>query len=111
MDDLTKTVPIEIAQNTDSLALPFDDSRSVFSELADCVDQMIDARLTQGLLKKIARWTGPRSYQHMLLVMGAEVARRHKWGELPNTFIDKCDNPIYRQLWQRWIDRLIAVRT
>lgn len=111
MDDLTKTVPIEIAQNTDSLALPFDDSRSVFSELADCVDQMIDARLTQGLLKKIARWTGPRSYQHMLLVMGAEVARRHKWDELQNTFIDKCDNPIYRQLWQRWVDRLIAVRT
>lgn len=104
--DLSKSDTIMPKPNIDSMVLPFDDSIATFDDLAARVDQMIEPGVTPAALQDLVAWSGPIAFGNILFVLGAEVARRKKWLGIRDGFIEQCSNPIYRQLWWRWTDRL-----
>lgn len=103
---LASTSLPELPSNTDSLALPKESSEKAFEELARRVDQMIGPGLQREQLGRIAVWDeGPQAFQNMLFVLVSETARRREWLDISHGTMSACSNPLYRELWSRWMNR------
>ena len=95
------------APNTDSLALPLEESKLTWRELEKRAEQMIDSALEESVLRKISQWKdAPQAYKNILFVLSAEAARRHKWKDTSNELITECTNPAMKELWIRWLQQL-----
>lgn len=98
--------PVTPAVDSSSLALPFADSEAVFRELGQAVELIIDTnRSARELLAALRSAAMPQGYQDMLAVLTAEGLRIR--GEIPmaQDALSTCANPLYRQLWGRWLNR------
>lgn len=97
---------IRAAVNTDSLALPWKESRQAWKELEKRVERMITSGLKKSRLRKLSKWKGaPQAYRNILSVLAGEVARRNGWKNTEDEIIAKCTNPAMKQLWIRWRKR------
>ena len=93
--------------NTDSLALPKQASETAFGELGRRIERMIVSGLRRAELEGIAVWDeGPEAFRNMLVVLAAETARRHRWTDISNEVMAACTNPLYEELWRRWLTRV-----
>lgn len=98
--------PVTPVVDTSSLALPFADSEVVFRALGQAVELIIDTnRSADELLAALRSAALPQGYQDMLAVLTAEGLRIR--GNVPaaQEGLSACANPLYRQLWGRWLDR------
>ena len=96
----------DVALNTDSLALPKDESDQVFKELEGRIEMLIDPNLTPGALRELASWeSAPEAYRNILTVLAAETLRRLGDTNSAVEAMSSCTNPIYQQLWARWLAR------
>ena len=97
----------DLPSSTDSLALPKEPSEAAFRELERRVEWLIVPSLQREQLERIAVWDGgPEAYQNMLAVLASEAARRHGWTDISDSLMAACTNPLYRELWRRWLDRI-----
>lgn len=97
----------KVHSNADSLSVPRDASEWAFSELEHRVEQMIRPELRQEVLEGISVWSGaPQAFQNMLAVLVAEAARRRRWVDMSAHVMSSCTNPVYVELWNRWIARV-----
>ena len=97
----------DLPSNTDSLALPKVASEAAFRDLSQRVDRMIAPGLQREQLKRIAVWDeGPEAYRNMLAVLASEAARRRGWPDISDGTILACTNPLYKELWRRWLTRV-----
>lgn len=92
--------------NTDSLALPKDESEREFSSLFEKMRKIAGRKLLRHELMALAT-TGMKykSYRNMLLIIAADAARREGWCIESQKLVSLCDNPILRQLWESWVER------
>lgn len=98
---------IHSSPNPDSIAMPKGESEELFGQLAQKVDYLIRAGVSRDDLARVADWTdAPVSFINLLLVLAAESARRRKWVDLAEELMDRNKNPLYCQLWERWVDRI-----
>ena len=96
----------EVAHNTDSLALPRDESDQVFKELEGRIEKLIDPGLTSRALRGLASWdSAPEAYRNIMTVLVAETFRRRGEADSAVEVMSSCTNPAYRQLWTRWFER------
>jgi thymidylate synthase len=92
--------------NTDSLSYPKSESENAFSRIAGFVDRIINPTVTSlDLLNSALSTDLPNPFKNMLLVLAAEGVRRRKSPEIARKLISECTNPVYRQMFSRWIDR------
>ena len=92
--------------NTDSLALPKGESEAAFGELGRRIERMMTPDLRRHQLEAIAVWDeGPEAFRNMLAVLASETARRHRWPAIHDDVMAACTNPVYRELWSRWLTR------
>lgn len=99
----------ELPPNTDSLAMPKESSEAAFGELGWRIERMIAPDLECNHLERIAVWDeGPEAFKNMLAVLAAEAARRHGWADSADGLMAACTNPLYCELWRRWLDRVGA---
>lgn len=99
----------DVNANTDSLALPREESELVFRQLEHRLERLIARDLDQRELERIARWDPvPQAYRNMLAVFVAEAARRRGWTDMAAGAMSTCTNPALRQLWKRWLLRVNA---
>ena len=94
------------AFNTDSLALPKDESDQVFKELEGRIEKLIDPDLSIGALRGLASWeSAPEAYRNIMTVLAAETFRRR--GDINSAVegMSSCTNPAYQQLWTQWLAR------
>jgi hypothetical protein len=47
----------------------------------------------------------PQAFTNLMAVVVADAARRKGNPDVANEAISLCDNPVLRQLWQRWTER------
>lgn len=112
LPNILTAAPVIAAAETSSLALPFADSEAVFRALAQAVERIIDAsRSATDLLGALRSSTLPQGYRDMLAVLTAEGIRIR--GNVPGAqeALNDCANPLYRQLWGRWLERYPVKRT
>ena len=104
---LASTPMPDLPSNTDSLVLPKESSEAAFRDLGQRVDRLIALGLQRDQLKRIAIWDeGPEAYQNMLAILASETARRRGWPEVSEWTILACTNPLYKELWRRWLTRV-----
>ena len=97
---------IEPATNTDSLALPKDESELVFKDLARRAEEIASSNTSTKMVEGLFLQAGlPEAYQNMLSILCAEGARRRQDVRVAEDLISQCTNPAYRQLWDHWIAR------
>ena len=107
---LTSRVLPHVASNPDSLALPWGDSELVFKELENRIERMIGQRLTEGEFVRLSRWhAAPQAYRNILAVLAAEALRRQGQVEATVEVMSACTNPLYRQLWNRWLSKMNGI--
>ena len=104
------SVPLpELPTNTDSLAMPKEASEAAFEELGRRIEDMIAPDLERNHLERIAVWDeSPEAFKNMLAVLAGEAARRHGWADSADSLMAACTNPLYSELWRRWLDRVGA---
>ena len=103
---ILEATPVVQEADTSSLALPFAESEAVFQSLAHAVEMIIDSsRSAYDLLAALNACSLPVGYKDMLAVLTAEGLRIR--GKIPayQDAISSCANPLYRQLWGRWLKR------
>lgn len=106
LKNILSASPNTPADDSSSLALPFQDSESVFRDLARSVELIISPESTAAdLLTALNRCVLPVSYKDMVAVLAAEGLRIRGVTAAYAEAIAVCTNPLYRQLWQRWLAR------
>ena len=92
--------------NSDSLAIPKKASEEAFWELGRRIERMIRPGLQRNQLERIAVWDeGPEAFRNMLAILAGEAARRHEWPDASDEAMAACTNPLYQELWRRWMNR------
>jgi len=93
--------------NTDSLAHPRTESEGAFAEIATKVEQIISptARSTD-LIETALGSSLSIPFKNIVLVLTAEGLRRRGSVESANEVISGCTNPVYRQMFSQWINRV-----
>ena len=90
--------------NTDSLALPKGESEATFAELGRRMERLTMPDLRRNQVKALAVWDeGPEAFRNMLSILASEAARRHRWPTIHADVMVECTNPLYRELWHRWL--------
>lgn len=98
-----------VAPNADSLALPREESELVFRDLGCRIERMIVPNLEHRELERLSRWdVAPQAYRNMLALLVAETARRRGWTGIVSEAMSICTNPVFKQLWTRWVQRVEA---
>jgi thymidylate synthase len=96
-----------VRPNADSLALPREESELAFRELESRIERVIAPGLEQSELESLSRWdSAPDAYQNILAVLVAEAARRRGQMETATEAMSSCTNPVYQELWARWLSRV-----
>ena len=97
---------VEPVEDTSRLALPFLETEKVFQDLGRSVDRIIDPEATAaGLLSSLRTCPLPSGYRDMLAILTAEGLRNRGVETAYEEALGSCSNPLYRQLWQRWLAR------
>lgn len=105
---INEFIPVEPKMNTDSISMIKDLSETYFSELYFRMNLFIEEKLNKEQHLKNSLWTeAPKSFQNLLCIVSAEAARRRNWFDLTFNIIGNCNNPVLKQLWDRWIFRLL----
>jgi thymidylate synthase len=100
-------VPTEAARNTDSLAFTKPESEARFEELSRRIELFIEESLSRSEHLRLCTWIeAPSAYQNILRVIGAEAARRRRWHDEAGEIMNKCTNPAFIDIWNRWISRV-----
>lgn len=104
MADIKRSSYVVAARNNDFLGLSKGQSRKVFLEMAEMTEQLVGRSVNVQQLGALLRaFRGPQAYRNMMTVLCAEVARRHKETGAMWELIGNCTNPIYVQLFRRWV--------
>lgn len=100
----------ETKKNMDSLAAPKDQSEKLFNAIYRNMKKLMepDIKKTE-FMKALDLKCKNRAYQNIMFIIGADAARRKGWAKECINIISICDNPVYRQLWDGWIARQIAI--
>lgn len=109
MKDLPRILtaaPTLAATDTSRHALPFEESEMVFQRLAQAVEQIISEDMSPAaLLSALQASSLPASYKDMVAILTAEGLRIRGLTSVAQEALATCTNPLYRQLWSRWLER------
>jgi thymidylate synthase len=109
LPNVLAAAPVIPLVDTSSLALPFAESEEVFRTLAHAIDCIIDASHPAAELLALLQASAlPESYRDMLAVLTAEGLRIRSNVVAAKEALAGCTNPLYRQLWERWLQRYPA---
>ena len=111
VEHVLESRPIKGLMNTDSFILKKSESELCFVELAGLIEKVIDdANSADSLLTMTVRCRLPEAFRNALAVISAEGARRRGYADLSDEIVGQCSNPVYRQMCERWCDRVNGVR-
>lgn len=105
--DLSNTA---LPKNTDSLCLPLAEYNTVWPHMSRVVGLVPDeANVTAAMLEKeLSALSGPRGWVNIVRVIGAEGLRRRKALVACEAIMATVDNPVFKVLWSRWLERVSA---
>ncbi|MCX6641980.1 MAG: thymidylate synthase [Candidatus Bathyarchaeota archaeon] len=109
IENVFASKPIISEPNTDVLGIEKNESDRCFVELASVIEKIIDKSTTfQQLQSIVASSQLPPAYINILKILVSEGLRKRGRGEISQSIMADCNNPIYKQLYQRWIERIQA---
>jgi thymidylate synthase len=98
-----------LASNTDSLAVDRARGERIILDLYERMVSLTRPDVSWKALEELARFSGaPPSYQNLLLVLGAESARRRDRHDQAAEMMRSCTNPQLLQAWSAWSKQMDA---
>ncbi len=104
----TNTNSQAMPENSDDIRLPKNEFHEVFNECINALDKLTDSSISEkSFLKHVYSLSLPISYQNMVTLALADIARRQNWQETKNETISLCKNPVLQYMWERWDTRTL----
>jgi thymidylate synthase len=95
-----------IVHNTDILALPKSEFDSIITRMYSNMQRLTDTVLTEEEIIGMSNLLElPDGYRNMMLLIGADVARRRNWHSTAGKLVNECTNALYREMWLAWDER------
>lgn len=93
--------------NTESLALPKDESDVVIDELSNILDKLTQPTIAKQKIMMLCRGENlPDSYRNLLVIAAADSVRRRGWDEEDiEQLVTYCTNPALSLVWENWYQR------
>jgi thymidylate synthase len=92
--------------NTDKLNLSYEESQIYFKALFDKMKIIVKNELSESdFYKLFDENLKVEALDNMFMIIGADAARRKKYNEITLELVNRCTNPIYKELWENWSDR------
>jgi thymidylate synthase len=110
VDDLPLEVDCDltVSENSDSLAMPKPEFDSHLVEFVTRMERIADESNQPHAIEKLIAWDGaPEVFHNLLMVLIAEGLRRRAATTAAAEAMRRCTNPILRQVWQRWLNRVM----
>ena len=95
---------IKTVLNSDSLSIPKDDFDKISKDIFGRMREMMTKKTPYELQRLAMLSSKYDAYNNILLIIGANAARRYNYVPLVNKLIKECNNPIYVLLWNQWIE-------
>jgi thymidylate synthase len=92
-------------QSTDRFEEGYTDSETCFAHVESLMDQMVAGEpVSEGFLVNETA-SLPRAYANVVFIVAADHLRRTRQLDEAAKCVLRCNNPAYRQLWERWLSR------
>jgi len=88
--------------NTDSLVLPYRESRAAFKAMEKLCCKLMTTATSSGIESLLENCRLPVAYKNLFLMLAAEQARRNALAPLTRDIISQCTNPALRDIWGIW---------
>ncbi len=89
--------------STDNLAFPKKESDEIISEMIRLLGELTHDSLSEPELSNLLDSNGlPEGYKNMLLIAGADSARRRGWSHAASAIAKNCNNPALTTSWEKW---------
>lgn len=96
-----------LPSNQDSLAIPIDLFLAQWPDIENIANTIASPHVSASLIERqLDKFQGSPSWRNILLILAAEGARKRKELSAANNFALTVDNPLLRELWMRWKQRL-----
>jgi thymidylate synthase len=106
MDLTFNSSRVPVARSIESLALPSGPSEPIWMEMNRRLNLLVRNEVAASEYTKISRLDdAPQAFTNLMAVVVADAARRRGNLDAVGEAISLCDNPVLRQLWQRWAER------
>lgn len=93
-------------ENNDSLALSKEESERIFKEIYRRMKMLSSIKLNEKEIYSFAHLDcGYSSYNNIMLLITAYVARKSKNIDLANELLKGCTNKLYIMMWNNWINK------
>ncbi|MEW8204190.1 MAG: thymidylate synthase [Candidatus Thiodiazotropha endolucinida] len=109
LQKIRTTTEGSLLTNDDAFNLSKAKSSILWKDLATRADQFSTEQLSKE--EHIARSQmvrGPKSFQNILCLLGAESARRRGWGTVSHELMNNCESMLVKHLWEAWYHRVTA---
>lgn len=93
-------------KNTDSLSLKKSESEKVFKEIYERMKVLCSPNTSQNNINSLAMLGSEfDSYNNIMLIIAAYVARKMKMDDLAYELIRQCSNELYVKMWSSWANK------
>ena len=104
-DDFSCSSNVELLFNKDDIRLQKIQSDKCFKMLYQKMVQMKSSEITKKSFSRIFDCDSSNQAIHnILLVIGADAARRKRWCTLSENLIRDCTNLVFKELWNQWAE-------
>jgi thymidylate synthase len=109
IDNFSVNEEILLLKNSDNLRTNIIEGQRIIEQLYRRMKELTKSSMSISDLIQISLGDElPPSYRNLLLVLGAESARRRNYFDEANIIMDACSNPLIFQAWQLWLQRVSA---
>lgn len=98
--------PLPLQPNSDRWSSSFGRTMEIVEDLGRRMDAIRERSLDSAAIRREGTQVyESRAATNALRLIAADAARRASFDGLSNELASDCDNPLLRQLWQRWCER------
>lgn len=89
--------------DTENLAFPKNESDIIISEMIRCLGELTSLSISEAtLIEMVHSCDLPPAYKNLLLIAGADSARRRSWFDPMQKMVGECTNRSLVASWENW---------
>lgn len=91
-----------VIDNPDNLSLPKALFDSTLTKIIAILDELTADDLSRGTFADLMNADLPAGYRNLMLIVGADAARRRRWQAESQASLERCTNPALMSAWRNW---------
>lgn len=106
-----RIIPVALPPNTDSIAVPKEESEQAFKVLSDFIEEIIQEGTTpDGIMSSLSRIQLIKPFANMAALVAADALRRRKSASLMEAALNTISNRCFQFMYRRYVERVQSVQ-